>query len=145
MPLIALGLAAAGHQLGIPGFGDAIMIPAIALAAVGALGALGRLSPKIRRHMTRIVPQGLPAPAALVWLTGALELLGAIGLLIEPLRPWAALGFLLLFLAVFPANVVDARMRGSDAADVRARILKRGAVQVVFIALSVWVLLGSML
>ena len=54
---------------------------------------------------TRIVPPYLPAPRTLVYLSGAAELLGAVGVLVPGLRTYAGWGLLLLLLAVFPANV----------------------------------------
>ncbi|MCS3664363.1 putative membrane protein [Salinibacter ruber] len=53
----------------------------------------------------RIVPPYLPAPYALVYVSGAAELLGALGVLVPDLRRYAGWGLLLLALAVFPANV----------------------------------------
>jgi uncharacterized membrane protein len=53
----------------------------------------------------RIVPPYLPAPRALVYGSGAAELLGALGILVPGLREYAGWGLLLLLLAVFPANV----------------------------------------
>jgi uncharacterized membrane protein len=53
----------------------------------------------------RIVPGGLPAPAALVFISGAIEILLGIGLLIPAVRQQAAWGLVILFIAVFPANL----------------------------------------
>jgi uncharacterized membrane protein len=53
----------------------------------------------------RIVPRWLPAPHALVSVSGACEILGGLGLLIPATRAWAAWGLIALFVAVFPANV----------------------------------------
>ena len=53
----------------------------------------------------RIVPPALPAPGLLVTLSGAFEVLGGVGLLIAPLRRWAAWGLIALLVAVFPANI----------------------------------------
>jgi uncharacterized membrane protein len=53
----------------------------------------------------RIVPRWLPAPRALVWLSGVFEVLGGIGLLVPETRPAAAWGLIALFIAVLPANV----------------------------------------
>jgi len=53
----------------------------------------------------RIVPPYLPAPRTLVYVSGAAELLGAVGVLVPSLRPYAGWGLILLLLAVFPANV----------------------------------------
>jgi uncharacterized membrane protein len=53
----------------------------------------------------RIVPKWLPAPGALVAVSGFFEILGGVGLLPAATRPWAAWGLIALFIAVFPANV----------------------------------------
>ncbi len=58
----------------------------------------------------------LPAPRVLVWVSGACEILGGVGLLLAPVRRPAGLGLIALLVAVFPANVqmlVDARAHGS--------------------------------
>ena len=52
-----------------------------------------------------IVPQFLPAPLMLVYVSGVFEILGGLGLWIPRLRFWAAWGLLALLLAVFPANI----------------------------------------
>jgi len=53
----------------------------------------------------RIVPDWLPAPLWLVWISGLFEILGGLGLLIERTRRWAGIGLIALYLAVFPANI----------------------------------------
>jgi uncharacterized membrane protein len=53
----------------------------------------------------RMVPTWLPEPALLVAVSGVAEIAGAIGLQIRPVRRFAAWGLILLYIAVFPANV----------------------------------------
>lgn len=53
----------------------------------------------------RIVPPYLPYPEALVYISGAFELLGGIGVLVPSVRIYAGWGLILLLLAVFPANI----------------------------------------
>src|SRR5687767_7801443 len=53
----------------------------------------------------KIVPNYLPNPKALVYVSGAFEILGGIGLLVPGLSSAAAWGLILLFIAVFPANL----------------------------------------
>lgn len=53
----------------------------------------------------RIVPPYLPYPEALVYISGAFELLGGVGVLVPSVRVYAGWGLILLLLAVFPANV----------------------------------------
>lgn len=52
-----------------------------------------------------IVPDYLPAPVLLVWISGVAELLGATGILIPRLRKLAGYGLIVLCIAVFPANL----------------------------------------
>jgi uncharacterized membrane protein len=53
----------------------------------------------------RIVPGWLPAPRALVLVSGFFEIAGGLGLLYPPTRRLAAWGLVALLVAVFPANV----------------------------------------
>ena len=52
-----------------------------------------------------IVPPSLPAPRALVLVSGACELLGALGLLFAATRRAAGIGLFALTIAVTPANI----------------------------------------
>jgi uncharacterized membrane protein len=53
----------------------------------------------------KIMPPQLPYPLGLVYLSGFYEILGGIGLLVPPVSQAAAWGLILLFIAVFPANI----------------------------------------
>ena len=53
----------------------------------------------------RMMPAALPWHLGLVYVSGAAEILGGIGLLIPKTRRAAAWGLLLLLVAVFPANI----------------------------------------
>lgn len=53
----------------------------------------------------RIMPPYLPLHLELVLLSGALEILGGVGLLVPRTRRVAGLGLMALLVAVFPANV----------------------------------------
>ena len=73
------------------------------LAAVMiAIGVLHFVRPK---PFVRIVPKFLPAPLALVYISGFFEILGGVGLLVPGRRTWAAWGLVALYVAVFPANI----------------------------------------
>jgi uncharacterized membrane protein len=66
----------------------------------------------------RIIPPWLPQPLLLVYLAGAAEAAGGLGLLPRPTRRAAGIGLILLLIAVLPANVqmwLNAREGGSDA------------------------------
>ena len=76
----------------------------LVLIAVGfvAAGVLHFLRPG---PYVQIVPPFLPYPLALVYISGAAEILGGIGVLIPSLRTSAGLGLIALLIAVFPANL----------------------------------------
>ncbi len=77
----------------------ALVLLAVSMVAVGLLH-FARPKPFVR-----IVPKFLPAPLALVYISGFFEILGGIGLLIPDARAWAAWGLIALYVAVFPANI----------------------------------------
>jgi uncharacterized membrane protein len=52
-----------------------------------------------------MVPEALPAPLALTYVSGVAEIAGGLGLILPQTRRAAAWGLILLYLAVFPANV----------------------------------------
>jgi uncharacterized membrane protein len=52
-----------------------------------------------------IMPDYLPWHKALVYISGAAEILGGIGALMSGTRLWAAWGLIALLIAVFPANI----------------------------------------
>ncbi len=65
-------------------------------------GVMHFVSPGI---FVKIVPPFLPWPRALVAISGAAEIAGAIGLLTVRWRTPAAYGLIALLIAVFPANI----------------------------------------
>ncbi|MFT4211741.1 MAG: DoxX family protein, partial [Microbacterium sp.] len=73
------------------------------------------------------------------------EAAGAVGVLLPATRPVAAAALTLLLIAVFPANVVDARTKGAADASFARRIVVRGAEQLCFVALCIWILVAAAL
>jgi uncharacterized membrane protein len=67
-----------------------------------ASGTLHFVRPRL---FEAIVPPQMGDPRALVALSGAVEIAGALGLLIPATRRTAGLGLIALLLAVWPANV----------------------------------------
>src|SRR5215213_8300926 len=59
----------------------------------------------IPEKFMEMMPPFLPAPVFLIYLSGVFEILGGIGLIISGTKHLAALGLILLLLAVFPANI----------------------------------------
>jgi uncharacterized membrane protein len=80
-----------------------------AFAAMFAFTAISHFHPRTRPDLVRMVPSGLPAPGLLVTMTGILELVGAIGLLVPRSAAAAAFALSALLVAMFPANVRAAR------------------------------------
>lgn len=67
-----------------------------------SIGVLHFVTPK---PFVRIVPRHLPAPLALVYISGFFEIAGGVGLLVPATRVAAAWGLIALYVAVFPANI----------------------------------------
>jgi uncharacterized membrane protein len=80
----------------------ALALRLVLAVSMVAVGVLHFTSPE---GFVRIVPAYLPAPLALVYVSGAFEIAGGLGLLVARLRRAAAYGLIALYVAVFPANV----------------------------------------
>ncbi len=78
-----------------------VLLVVMALAMVG-VGILHFVQPE---PFVRIMPAWLPAHLELVYISGAFEILGGLGLLVPRTRRLAAWGLIALFVAVFPANI----------------------------------------
>lgn len=52
-----------------------------------------------------MIPTALPMPLILVYVSGAAEIAGGLGLIFAATRRWAAWGLIALFIAIFPANL----------------------------------------
>jgi uncharacterized membrane protein len=85
-----------------------------------------------------MVPSVFPRPELLVSVTGFLEVLGAVGLLVPATRSFAGIGLVLLLVAMFPANVAAARkqvpLRGKPPTPLPLRLF----LQLVFIGTTWW-------
>jgi uncharacterized membrane protein len=102
---------------------------------------IGALHFAVPGPFVSIVPRALPAPLALVLVSGFFEMLGGAGLLVARVRRAASFGLVLLYLAVFPANINMALHPEISAAfgiptwSLWARL----PLQAVFIAWALWV------
>ena len=115
---------------------------AVGLAAMFVMTGVAHFVPPMRSDMIAIVPPRLPAPAALVTITGVLELMGAAGLLYPPTRIAAAVCLFLLMLVMFPANIYAARMPNPPKS-MKSRLDVRTVEEVAYLAAAVVVGLGS--
>lgn len=72
---------------------------------VAIFGGAGVLHFTHESFYTPTVPDALPNPKQIVYISGVAELMGAIGVLIPRTRRLAGKGLLALLVAVFPANI----------------------------------------
>jgi uncharacterized membrane protein len=110
-----------------------------ALAAMFTLTAFSHFLPGTRQDLVRMVPPRLPNPGLLVTVTGALEFLGAMGLLVPPLIRASAYALILLLLALLPANVHAARMRLLVAGRPATPLVVRVPLQLFWMGALWWV------
>lgn len=75
------------------------VVLALSMVAAGVLHFV------IPLQFIKIVPGFLPFPAALVYISGVIEILLGFGLLLPPVSRWAAMGLMALFIDVYPANI----------------------------------------
>jgi uncharacterized membrane protein len=80
----------------------------------------------------------MPRPEQVVTVTGVLEFLGALGLLLPPLAPLAGTCLAALLVAMFPANVNAARRQVMIDGKPATPLWFRSLVQVFFIAALLW-------
>lgn len=87
-----------------------------------------------------IVPPALPAPRALVYVSGACEIAGGLGLLFAKTRTAAAWGLLALLVAVFPANIYMAveEVYLPDMPESKLLLWGRLPFQLLFAAMVAW-------
>ena len=111
----------------------------IALAVMFVFTAVSHVHPRTRPDLIRMVPPGLPAPRLLVTTTGALELIGAIGLLVPQALPAAAYGLIALLAVMFPANVHAARAGLTVAGRRASPLVWRMPLQLFWMSALWWV------
>jgi uncharacterized membrane protein len=115
---------------------------AVGLAAMFVLTGVAHFVPPLRDNLIAIVPPQLPAPGLLVSITGVLEFLGAVGLLVPVTRVAAAVCLLLLMLAMFPANIYAARMPNPPKS-MTTQLPLRTAEEIVYLAAAVVVAISG--
>jgi uncharacterized membrane protein len=86
-----------------------------------------------RADLLRMIPPRIPFPRSIVTLTGLAEIAGAIAILWQRTAPLAAVGLMLLLLAVFPANVHAARHSITIGSSKVTSLPLRTILQVVFL------------
>jgi len=138
-PLIVLVVSFVGLELlsllgwlGAPGAAWPLRGALAIMFLVTASAHWGRRRP----DLMRMVPSRLRNPGPWVTLTGVLEILGAIALLlpVRGLVAAAALGLALLLVALFPANVRAARQHQTIGGRPVLPVAPRALLQLVFLA-----------
>ncbi len=88
----------------------------------------------------KIMPAYVPFPLAMVYVSGAAEIAGGLGLLIPAVRRYAGWGLVALLIAVFPANVNMAanRIQVTEHPLPAALLWARLPLQLVLIGWVIW-------
>ncbi len=136
-PLIVLAVSVLVFFLcgraGVPLFQDPGLVLRAALAVMFFLTASAHWG-KRRPDLIRMVPPAFPHPGLIVTLSGWLEILGAVGLLLPATARVACICLALLLMALFPANVHAARHRLTIAGQRVPNLPLRSLIQLVFLA-----------
>ncbi|MBC8256852.1 MAG: DoxX family protein [Candidatus Marinimicrobia bacterium] len=86
----------------------------------------------------KIMPPYIPYHTAMVYISGAFEIILGIMLLFEDIRFIAGWGLIILLIAVFPANIYAAQTNGVAMGTSAAVAWGRLPFQAVFIAIAYW-------
>jgi uncharacterized membrane protein len=108
-----------------------------ALATMFCFTAISHFG-RLRTDLERMVPPWVPNPGVAVFVTGILEFLGAIGLIVPSTRTLAGVCLILFLVAVFPANIYAAKTGASLGARPVTPLGVRGPMQLLFILLIFW-------
>ena len=93
---------------------------------------------KMKHDLARMVPGVFPRPLLVIYATGVLEFLGAVGLLLPNFRAPAAFCLMVLLIAMFPANVKAARDRLTLRGKPATPFWLRAPMQMLFVGLLWW-------
>jgi uncharacterized membrane protein len=92
----------------------------------------------IKYDFAAMIPAPLPNDLWVIYLTGVLEIAGAIGLLIPRTRKLAGICLVLLLVALFPANVYAALNEIPLRGEAPTPLWIRGPMQLLFIGMVWW-------
>ena len=93
--------------LGAPGLGTWRDAGRASMAIVFAFAGAAHFAP-LKHDLLAMIPPPVPREMWLIYLTGVLEIAGALGLLIPAVRRAAAICLIAFLLAVLPANIYAA-------------------------------------
>ncbi len=92
----------------------------------------------LRHDLVRMVPPQVPWPDAVVFLTGVLEALGAVGILVRRTRRIASRALVAFLIAVLPANIYAAQSGVTLGGAPVTPLAWRVPMQVLFVLLVWW-------
>jgi uncharacterized membrane protein len=143
--LVFRGLAV----LGVRRFASWPVSAAHALAVMTIMAAAAHFAPAdvtvMPNHadLARMVPPFIPFAGILIYVTGVLEILGALGLIISKTRWAAGVCMTALFILLLPANVyaavAEVPFHGGQASPLWLRIPQ----QVLYIGFALWAMRGA--
>ncbi|MEH7307443.1 DoxX family protein [Neobacillus drentensis] len=88
---------------------------------------------KRRPDLIKMVPPNVPNPGLMVTITGILEIIGAIGILIPFTSNIASIGLALLLIIMFPANIFASRIGNTIAGKPTTPLFLRTILQIIFL------------
>lgn len=88
---------------------------------------------KRRPDLIKMVPPLFPNPNLIVTITGILEIVGAIGLLIPITSKMASICLAILLIVMFPANICAAKLSVKIGGRPTTPLLPRTILQVIFV------------
>ncbi|CAM3527047.1 hypothetical protein KIPE111705_12590 [Kibdelosporangium persicum] len=113
---------------------------AVMLVATGAAHFAPATVTAIPNHadLVAMVPPFVPFPHLMVYVTGVLELLGALGLVLARTRSMAGVSLAVLFVLMVPANIHAALADVPLGDDPPTPLWFRIPEQILFIAVALW-------
>jgi uncharacterized membrane protein len=90
-------------------------------------------------EVEKMLPRWVPKPKTTVFVTGILEMMGAVGLIIPETRRLSAICLIIFLIAVFPANLHAAKTKVKLGGRPVTSLWLRAPLQVLLIALLAWV------
>lgn len=104
-----------------------------AFAVMFLLTAAAHFVPVQRVDLVRMVPPSFPNPGLIVTITGVLEILGAVGLVVPRTARLAAGLLAVLLVAMFPANVYAAVNELTLMGKPATALVPRTIIQLIFL------------
>jgi uncharacterized membrane protein len=93
---------------------------------------------KMKHDLARMIPPYFPLPLLIVYITGVLELLGAVGLMLPAFHTLGGICLIALLVGIFIANVNAAQRGVTLRGKPPTPLWLRAPMQILFIALLWW-------